>query len=80
MGEDIIYYTKKDSLESEEREIIIYCNRDGKVWWDPVTNPFSSMSINPSVGINNSGKKVSQNARDHHQSIDWWLARFARVT
>ena len=58
MGEDIIYYTKKDSLESEEREIIIYCNRDGKVWWDPVTNPFSSMSINPSVGINNSGKKV----------------------
>ena len=21
-----------------------------------------------------------QNARDHHQSIDWWLARFALVT
>ena len=24
--------------------------------------------------------ELSQNARDHHQSIDWWLARFARVT
>ena len=38
-----------------------------------------SQWFNYAVGYSE-GREFSQNARDHHQSIDWWLARFARVT
>ena len=70
-------YTSK-----RRKSLFYFCDPEGKeVKAVPVQFPQIITAENVHDPLNlHKGQSSCQNVRDHHQSIDWWLARFARVT
>jgi len=76
------FYTANFSVYAVEegKEILYFGGREANPILGNIDEACRQLISNKNYKINAAEMDASQNARDHHQSIDWWLARSRKET